>query len=202
MSSDSTVIIRPVVSKHFCSTSHKQFIVRKRPCVVNGGGLVVTDCGGNEVFRLEGCGPTVKHQSVLKDCDGKTILELKRKDGVAQVLCFRKQWKGFVSDEMDDHQKPIFKVNASAISCWQKKPMKVSLTDSYKSKKQWDYEIMGSFTERAYGVYDDSGAIVAEVTLTNALKDIFSVSVQPGVDQAFVFGLAAVLHKLNVEDGY
>jgi len=26
--------------------------------------------------------------------------------------------------------------------------------------------------------------------------------VQPGIDQAFIFGLGAILHKLNGEDGY
>lgn len=203
MNGDSTVVsIRPIVSKQFCSTSHKQFIVRRRPCVVNGGGLVVTDCGGSEVFRLEGCGPTAKHQFLLKDCDGKPILTLKREDGVVQVLSFQKQWKGFVGNEIDGHPTPIFKVTASAISCRQKNPIKISLNDSLKNKKKWDYEIVRNLTEQSCAVYDDSGTIAAEATLKDAIEDIFSISVQPGIDQAFIFGLGAILHKLNGEDGY
>lgn len=75
----SSVMSRPVVSSQFCSTSCTEFVVRKRPCVVNGGGFVVIDCfGGNEVFRLEGCGPTVKDEAVLKDSRWMPILTMKR----------------------------------------------------------------------------------------------------------------------------
>ena len=77
--STANVVIRPVVSKQFCSTSQTNFIVRKRPCVVNGGGFVVTNCAGNEVFRMEGCGPLVKNQAILKDGEGKPLLAMKRK---------------------------------------------------------------------------------------------------------------------------
>jgi uncharacterized protein YxjI len=200
------VIIQPVVSKQFCSTSQTQFIVRKRPCVVNGGGFVVTNCGGNEVFRAEGCGPMVKNQAVLKDGEGNPILAMKRKVGVVQVFCFQTQWKGFVSDGIDGCDKPIFKVTASAVSCCQKNPIKVSLTNSYKNKTGSDYKIVGSFAERDCVVYDHSGAIAAEIfvnTALNDVKDIYSVAVRPGVDQAFVFGLVAILDKLSEEDhGY
>ena len=48
--------------------------------------------------------------------------------------------------------------------------------------------------------------VVLQVSVNTALKnvkDIYSVSVWPGVDQAFVFGLVAILHKLSEEDhGY
>jgi len=197
-----SVIIQPVVSKQFCSTSETQFIVRKRPCVVNGGGFVVTNCGGNEVFRVEGCGSMFKNRAVLKDGEGKPILVMERKVGVVQVFCFQTQWKGFVRDEIDEHDKPIFKVTASAVNCCQKNPIKVSLTNSDKNKTGWDYKIVGSFTERDCGVYDHSGAIAAEVFVNTALKDvkdIYSVAVRPGVDQAFVFGLVAILDKLSEE---
>lgn len=85
--------------------------------------------------------------------------------GLVEVLCFRTQWKGFVKDEIiDEHQKPIFKVIASAVSCCQKDdPIKVSLTNSEKNKRGWDYKVVGSFTERDCGIYDHSGAIAAEV---------------------------------------
>nr|ABR17557.1 unknown [Picea sitchensis] len=207
MTTNTDAIVRPVVSKQFCSTSKTAFLVRKRPCAVNGGGFVVTDCGGNEVFRVEGCGLMVKHQAVLKDGEGKPILTLKRKVGVVEVFSFHKQWQGFVRDEIDGVEKPIFKVTASTLSCSEKNPIKVSLTNSSNHRKRLEYEIVGSFTERACGIYADSNFIVAEVKMNDAItdvmgsiKDIYSVVVQPGVDQAFVFGLVAVLDKLNGED--
>lgn len=209
MTRNSDVIMLPVVSKQFCSALQSEFLVRKRPCAVNGGGFVVTDrAGGNEVFRVEGCGPLVKHQAVLKDGEGKPILTLKRKVGVVEVFSFHKQWKGFVRDEINDGQeKPIFKVTASSLSCSENHPIRVSLTNPSNHKKRPEYEIVGSFTERACGIYDDSNSIVAEVKVNNSItnvmgimKDIYSVVVQPGVDQAFVFGLVAVLDKITGDD--
>lgn len=53
--------------------------MRKRPCVVNGGGFIVVERGGNEVLRVEVCGQTLKHQAILKNDEGKHILTLKHK---------------------------------------------------------------------------------------------------------------------------
>lgn len=202
-----TVTILPVVSKHFCCTSQTQFIVRKRPCAVNGGGFVVMNCGGDEVFRVEGCGPLFKNEALLKDGEGNSVLSLKRKMNLVEVFSLRTQWKGFVKEEIDEQQKPIFKVTASAVSfCYKDDPIKVSLTNSEKNKRGWDYKVVGSFTERDCGIYDHSGAIAAEVFVNSAfkgVKDIYSVEVGAGVDQAFVFGVIAILDKLSEEDhGY
>ena len=91
-----------------------------------------------------------------------------------QVFCFQPQWKGFVSDETDGHDRPIFKVTDSAFTWCQKNPIKVSLTNnSEKNKSGWDYEILGSFTQRACLVYDHSGAVAAEVLVP--LSVFFSV---------------------------
>lgn len=211
MTANPDAIVRPIVSKQFCSTSKTMFVVRKRPCAVNGGGLgggfVVMDCGGNEVFRAEGCGAMVKHQAVLNDGEGKAILTLKRKIGVVEVFSFHKHWNGFVKDEIDGNEKPIFKVTASTLTFSEKNPIKVSLTNSPNTGKRVEYEIVGSFSERACVIYDDSHSIVAEVKVNDAItdvmanmKNIYSVVVQPGIDQAFVFGLVTVLYKLSGDD--
>lgn len=146
-----------------------------------------------------------KNEAVLKDGEGNSILSLKRKVGLVEVLCFRTKWKGFVKEEIDEQEKPILKVTASAVSCCYKgDPIKVSLTNSEKNKRGWDYKIVGTFTERSCGIYDHSGAIAAEVNTAIAdVKYIYSVVVRAGVDQAFVFGVIAVLDKLSEEDnGY
>ncbi|KAH9298624.1 hypothetical protein KI387_030306, partial [Taxus chinensis] len=159
----SNVIIRPVVSKQFCSTSREVFTVRKRPCAVNGGGFVVY-MGSEEIFRMEGCGAHVKDSALLKDAQSTPILSIKRKVGVVQVFSLHKQWKGFVRDEIDGHEKPIFKASSgSSINCAENNSVKVSLVESEsKSRKGWDYEIVGSFSQRACAIYDDSRSVVAE----------------------------------------
>ncbi|GLJ11801.1 hypothetical protein SUGI_0177330 [Cryptomeria japonica] len=203
--SQSNVILRPVVSKQFCSTSLKVFTVRKRPCTINGGGFVVMDSShGDEIFRVEGCGAAVKDRALLQDAEGNGVLCIKREVGIVQVFSLHKKWKGFVPDEIDGHEKPIFKASSSI--CSANDSVKVSLIQS-KAKKGWDYEIVGSFAERACTIYDDSHAIAAKVSLNNVVKDairskdVYNVEVQAGIDQAFVFGLVAVLEKLSGEDG-
>ncbi|GLJ31667.1 hypothetical protein SUGI_0636310 [Cryptomeria japonica] len=205
----SSAIMRPVVSKKFCSTSHKVFTVRKRPCTINGGGFVVMDSHqGNEVFRVDGCGPAVKDHALLKDSKGNHILSLKRKVGILQVFSLGEQWKGFVPDEMEGLMKPLFKASSSSpINCFANNSVKVSLIESNNSGKGWEFEILGSFSERACTIYDKSQAIVAEVSMNKTRKDsiqskdVYSVEVQAGFDQAFVFGLIAVLRNLSGEDG-
>jgi hypothetical protein len=70
----------PVVSKIFCSDTPTILMVRRRPIVVNGGGIVVTDLSHNVVFIVDGCGILgSKRELMVKDGEGKPILFISRK---------------------------------------------------------------------------------------------------------------------------
>lgn len=72
--------IVPIVSKLYCSSSEKVFVVRRRPHVVNGGGFVVIDCNQNVIFRIDGCGILgKKNELILRDGDGIELLLIRRK---------------------------------------------------------------------------------------------------------------------------
>ena len=73
-------VIRPIISKLYCSSSQSVLVVRRRPHVVSGGGFVVTDCSQQVVFRVDGCGiHGIKDQLILRDGDGDALLLMRRK---------------------------------------------------------------------------------------------------------------------------
>jgi hypothetical protein len=70
----------PVVSKIFCSDTPTILMIRRRPIIVNGGGIVVTDLSHNIVFIVDGCGILgSKRELMVKDGEGEPILSISRK---------------------------------------------------------------------------------------------------------------------------
>eukprot|EP01018_Ginkgo_biloba_P004464 Gb_36634 [translate_table: standard] len=97
-----------------------------RECCEN----VVADNEGNEIFRVESCGSTVKDQSVIKDGEGRPIFTVRHK-----ILVIR---------------NPLLKVMSCSISP-KKSPVKVLLASS-NAKKHWDYEIEDWFSKRKWTI--------------------------------------------------
>ncbi|KAE8689137.1 Protein LURP-one-related 6 [Hibiscus syriacus] len=162
----------PVISKLYCSSSQVVFVVRRRPHVVNGGGFVVTNCSQVIVFRVDGCGVLgTKGELVLRDAKGDALLLIRRKEP----------------------RSCLAKNNA------------IRICTEPKSTKNWDYEINGYFPERDCSIVDSVGNIVAQIGVKKeveevmASKDLYHVVVKPGIDQAFVFGVIAVLDYIYGE---
>lgn len=73
-------VIKPIISKIYCSSSQAVLVVRRRPHVINGGGFVVTDCSQKVAFRVDGCGILgTKDEMILRDGDGDALLLIRRK---------------------------------------------------------------------------------------------------------------------------
>lgn len=73
-------VIKPIISKMYCSSSQAVLAVRRRPHVINGGGFVVTDCSQKVAFRVDGCGILgTKDEMILRDGDGDALLLIRRK---------------------------------------------------------------------------------------------------------------------------
>lgn len=72
--------IAPVVSKIYCFSSQTTLLVRQRPRIVNGGGLVVMNPDQNVVFSVDGCGILgIKGELVLRDGGGAPVLFIHKK---------------------------------------------------------------------------------------------------------------------------
>ncbi|KAL5709374.1 hypothetical protein ACHQM5_020072 [Ranunculus cassubicifolius] len=192
----------PIVSKLYCSPSQEHFLVRKRPHVVNGGGFVVTNCNQKVVFKVDGCGTLgVQGELILKDNEGESLLFIRRKGGIVQALSIHRQWKGYKID-YEGLEKVVFSVK-EPIPCLIKKiPVRIMVEPRYQD---WDFEVKGSFPNRACSIIDCRGNIAAQVGAREDFKgmilskDLYHVVVQPGYDQAFVFGVIAVLDNIHGE---
>ncbi|GLJ13734.1 hypothetical protein SUGI_0219190 [Cryptomeria japonica] len=199
LQSKDRIVCLPVVGKEFCSPLLTILTVRKKPLVFSEGGLTVTESStGQIVFRVEGRGPSSKNRLVLMDSLGKPLLTLRRK-GFA--MC--NHWWGF-SGEKYDGQEPIFSVKKPLIFS-KSGDMEVFLGPNIK-KKQADYTVQGSYKERYCKIYNGTTTIVAEVKRKFATsdvmlsRDVFSVVVKMGVDQAFIMGLIVILHQISGEN--
>ncbi|KAM7513525.1 hypothetical protein LguiA_003108 [Lonicera macranthoides] len=188
----------PIISKAYCSSTPVVLVVRRRPHVVNGGGFVVTDCRQNVVFRVEGCGILGKREELLlRDGDGDAILLIRRKGGLVEALSIHRQWKGYTFN-YEQSKKSVFSIKEPN-SCFVKNnPIRISI-DAREFSKYQDFEIKGHFPDRECSIVDSMGNVIAQVGVREeveevmASNDLYHVVVKPGIDQAFVFGVIAVL---------
>ncbi|GAA0139380.1 hypothetical protein LIER_00937 [Lithospermum erythrorhizon] len=202
MTAKSSMIV-PVIGKLFCSPSEIILVVRNRPQVVNGGGFVVTNPKKNHkiVFMVDGCGVLGKKEEViLKDADGTKLLIIRRKGGIVEAVSLYKRWNGYKYNLSGSSQELVFCLKDPKPSCLNKNsPIKISIRSNACSNLR-DFEIVGYFPDRDCTIVEQStGIVVAQVgvrkevgqVMTN--KDLYHVIIKPGIDQAFVFGVIAVL---------
>ncbi|KAJ4958032.1 hypothetical protein NE237_025143 [Protea cynaroides] len=201
-----SAIIKPIVSKLYCSASQIVLIVRRRPHVVSGGGLVITDCSQKTIFRVDDCGTLgTKGQLILRDAEGEHVLLIRRKEGMFQALSIHRQWKGYMVD-YEGAEKLVFSLKEPHLCVVKNNSIKVNIGSKRCSiNKDWDFEVRGSFPDKACTIIDSAGNTVAQVgvrkeqQLMVVSKDLYQVVVQPGFDQAFVFGVIAVLDNIYDE---
>ncbi|KAF5481703.1 hypothetical protein F2P56_002336 [Juglans regia] len=196
----------PIISKMYCSSSKVLLIVRKRPHVISGGGFVVTDYSQKVIFRVDGCGILGrKEELILRDGGGDALLLIRRKQAaMVEVLSLYKNWRGYTSD-YEGSQKLVFSLKEPNSFLVKNNVMRIS-TEPRVSKKDWDFEIKGYFPDRDCSIVDTKGNIVAqmaggkkEVPGLMTSNDLYHVVVQPGIDQAFVFGVIAILDYIYGE---
>ncbi|KAK6944731.1 LURP-one-related [Dillenia turbinata] len=191
----------PIVSKIFCSSMPVLLVVRIRPPVVNGGGFVVTDCSQKTLFKVDDCGMVgAKGELILRDGNGEALLRIRRKGGMLEAVSIHRKWKAF-SFNYDGSEKLIFSLKEPNLVCPTDSNIKISVEPRI-SNKEWDFEISGSFPNRTCSIIDHKGDNIAQVGVEEQLppsKDIYNVMTKPGADQAFVFGVIAILDYIYGE---
>ncbi|OVA01399.1 LURP1-like domain [Macleaya cordata] len=196
--------LEPIVSKIYCSQSKTVLTIRRRPHVVNGGGFVVTNCSQKVLFRVEGCGTLgTKNELILRDGAGDYLLLIRQKGGIIQALSVHRQWRGYMRN-YEGAEKLVFSLKEPN-SYFVKNITTVTVEPRRSNNKDWDFQIKGSFPDKACSIIDSRGNIVAQVGVlledhqVASNKDVYHVVVQPGFDQAFVIGVIAVLDNINDE---
>ncbi|XP_020573742.1 protein LURP-one-related 6 [Phalaenopsis equestris] len=202
MAAEASENLMPIVSKLFCSSSLTAFVVRRRPHAINGGGLVVTDCSLQKVaFRVDGCGVLgAKGELVVRDGDGSSVLYINKKQGIIEAMSSCSKWNGHVM-EVDGVKEKIFRLIDSKPFFARCNATKIYIEPKRINNKEYCFEVIGSFPQRNCIITAPKGIIVAQVGLKemNGSKDLYSVVVHPGFDQAFVIGVIAILDYLNGE---
>ncbi|KAL2458828.1 Protein LURP-one-related 6 [Forsythia ovata] len=192
--------IIPIVSKAFCSFSEVVLVVRRRPRVVNGGGFVVTDCKQMAIFSVDGCGVLGKKEElILRDAHGNPLLLIRRKGGIVEALSMTRQWKGYGNDFLGS-QKLVFSLKEPNTSCLSNKnPIRISIESKEYYNNYGNFEIRGDFHDRDCSIVNSRGDAIAQIGVEEEVeqvmtgRDLYYVSIKPGIDQAFVFGVIAVL---------
>ncbi|KAI3802827.1 hypothetical protein L1987_30970 [Smallanthus sonchifolius] len=186
-----------VVSKMFCSSSEVVLGVRARPHVVGGGGFVVTDLHSHAVvFKVDGCGVLgKKDQITLTDAYQTPLLLIRRKGGIVEALSLHKQWGGYTADYAGS-QKLVFTLKDPK-ACFGN--INRSLKVCTELQKD-EFQIKGYFQDKECSIVDSGGNMIAQVGVSLEMKekkDLYHVVVKPGIDQAFVVGVIAILDYIH-----
>ncbi|KAK7265451.1 hypothetical protein RJT34_33071 [Clitoria ternatea] len=196
----------PIISKLHCSSSQTLLVVRKRPHVLNGGGFVVIDCNTQRVvFRVDGCGVRgIKGELILREGDGDALLLMHRKKGMVEALSIYKKWKGY-SLGYEGSKKVAFSLKEPNSCLVKNNSIRISTKPRVTSNRGWDFKISGCFPDKCCSIVDSRGNEVAQVVMKKEVeesmetKDFYHVVVKPGMDQAFVFGVIAILDYIHGE---
>ncbi|KAG6431644.1 hypothetical protein SASPL_109725 [Salvia splendens] len=196
MATKSSVL--PIVSKVYCAPSEVILAVRRRPNVANGGGFVVADAAQRVLFRVDGCGVIgKKDELILKDGDGNALLLIRRKGGTIEALSLTRKWKGFTYDFVGS-EKLVFTLKEPN-SCFSTQNMVRISIESKELCSHGSFEVHGDFPARACTIVSPMGDVVALIGVNKELqrlmrtRDMYHVEIKAGFDQAFVFGVIAVL---------
>ncbi|ESW26567.1 hypothetical protein PHAVU_003G130100 [Phaseolus vulgaris] len=190
-----------IIGKMYCSSSQTVHVVRKRPRVVNGGGFVVMDSSAQRaVFSVEGCGVRGKKgELILREGDGGALLLMLRKGGMVEALSIYKKWKGYSLD-YEGSRKLVFSLREPNSCLVKNKAIRISTRN-----RGCDFKISGYFSDKCCSIVDSKGNDVAQVRVMKEVEevmennDFYHVVVKPGMDQAFVFGVIAILDYIHGE---
>ncbi|XP_051131235.1 protein LURP-one-related 6-like [Andrographis paniculata] len=210
-----STMISPIVSKLYCAPSDVVLMIRRRPKVVNGGGLVASDCSadddGGPAFRVD-CGGGVgrKEEMVLRDGDGNALLLIRRNGSMVEAVSMRRQWRGmsmgmksninYKKKNNELVQKLVFTLKQPRHSClcFGMRSKRISIDCHGRS-----FQVLGDFPGRCCTIVDSRGDVLAQIGMRKEMKtkqqvvqggrDVYGVEIKAGMDQAFVCGIIAVL---------
>uniref|UniRef100_A0A0C9RPI2 TSA: Wollemia nobilis Ref_Wollemi_Transcript_29143_1184 transcribed RNA sequence n=1 Tax=Wollemia nobilis TaxID=56998 RepID=A0A0C9RPI2_9CONI len=187
-----------IVDEQFCCGTATTLTVWKKSLLFGGEGFTVFDSNGDLVFRVDTYGADPSDDLVLMDKEGKGLLTLRRK-----FPSLHHRWEGFLGDKVE---KPVFTVRRSSILPTNK-CVEVFMNCGFFWKPCADYQIEGSFSQRCFTIYTTSPRVAAaEVKRkcgaggTMLGKDVFSLCVERGFDQAFIMGLIIALDHIFPDD--
>ncbi|MFS7982788.1 putative tubby-like protein [Helianthus anomalus] len=130
----------------------------------------------------------------LTDAYQTPLLLIRRKGGVVEALSLYKQWGGYTVVES---QKLVFTLKDPKTCFANNQPVRGSIEQNIYCN---NFQIKGYFQDKECSILDSRGNVIAQVGVSNEMtetKDLYHVVVKPGIDQAFVVGVIAILDYIH-----
>ncbi|CAN6297282.1 unnamed protein product [Urochloa humidicola] len=197
---DAAVPALAVVDARFCAAGAASLAVAKA-LSMSGSDFAVTDADtGALVLRVDGVLFSLRRRCVLVDADRRPVLTVQE-----SALMLSTRWKVFRGDSTSRRDLLFTVVKPSVIQL--RGPTKVSVfLASNDAEQACDFRITGSYHDGACAVsLGDSDTVIAKIdrrfSVVSALlgKNTYSVTVNPGIDYAFIVALVVILDEMHFQ---
>ncbi|KAL9252935.1 LURP-one-related 15-like protein [Drosera capensis] len=185
-----------VVGRQFTEAYPVTTVITKKAFSLGNGEFNVTDINGNLIFSVERYFFSTAARHVLNDASGIPLVTLRRK-----IFSAHRRWQVFKGDSTDSKDL-IF--NVVRFSRFQYKTNLNVFLASNTDENVPDFLVKGEHRDASCTVYlGNSSAVIAQMqkqrSLKNLLlhKDTYGVTVNPGVDGAFIAALIVVLREIT-----
>ncbi|WVZ61025.1 hypothetical protein U9M48_010964 [Paspalum notatum var. saurae] len=199
---DAAVPALAVVDARFCAADAATLAVAKA-LSMSGSDFAVTDAAtGALVLRVDGVLFSLRRRCVLVDADRRPVLTVQE-----SALMLSTRWKVFRGDSTSRRDLLFTVVKPSVIQLRGSTKVSVFLA-SNDAEQACDFRITGSYHDGACAVsLGDSDTVIAKASIdrrfsvVSALlgKNTYSVTVNPGIDYAFVVALVVILDEMHYQ---
>ncbi|CAN6286391.1 unnamed protein product [Urochloa humidicola] len=197
---DAAVPALAVVDARFCAAGAASLAVAKA-LSMSGSDFAVTDAAtGALVLRVDGVLFSLRRRCLLVDADRRPVLTVQE-----SAVMLSTRWKVFRGDSTSRRDLLFTVVKPSVIQL--RGPTKVSVfLASNDAEQACDFRITGSYHDGACAVsLGDSDTVIAKIdrrfSVVSALlgKNTYSVTVNPGIDYAFIVALVVILDEMHFQ---
>ncbi|KAL5210279.1 hypothetical protein ABZP36_005902 [Zizania latifolia] len=189
-----------VVDARFCAGDAAALEVAKT-LSLSGNDFTITDAAtGAVVLRVDGVLFSLRRRCVLVDADRRPVLTVQ-----GSALVMNTRWKVFRGQSTSRRDLLFTVVKPSAIQLRWSTKVSVFLA-SNDAEQACDFRVTGSYHDGACAVsLGDSGIVIAKIdrrfSVASALlgKNAYSVTVNAGIDYAFIAALVVTLDEMHFQ---
>ncbi|CAM0877268.1 unnamed protein product [Alopecurus aequalis] len=197
---DEAVPALAVVDARFCAGDEAALAVAKT-ISMSGNDFTVTDAAtGDVLLRVDGVLFSFRRRCLLADAHRRPVLTVQE-----SALVMNKRWKVFRGDSTNRRDLLFTVLKPSVIPLRWSTRVSVFLA-SNDAEQAPDFRVTGSYHDGACSVsLGDSNTVIAKIdrrsTVVSSLlgKNSYSVTVNAGIDYAFVVALAVILDEMHYQ---
>ncbi|KAM5560604.1 hypothetical protein ABKV19_021654 [Rosa sericea] len=184
-----------VVSSQFLASYPVDLYISEKLITIKEGAFTVTNVDGEVMFTVKGSFFSLHDTRQLLDSAGTPILTFRQK-----IISIHRRWEVYRGDSSSSKDL-LFSAKKSGLVQF-KTELDVFLATNTK-EDQHDFKVKGSFRDKACTIYSKDNTIIGQmhkdVSIKNSIlgKDVFSVTVYPQVDFAFIVAAVVILHEIN-----